>query len=301
MDLLQLRYFQAVARRQHITAAAADLRVAQPSLSRSVARLEAELGVPLFERTGRRIRINRFGEVLLAHVDRALTELDDARTELADAAGEEKGSVAVAAETLRALTDLVARFNAATPAVNLRLYQSTAAAMTAQLHTGEIDLALASQRLGGEDLGSAELFSEEVLLAVPPHHPLTQRRDRRPVPVVQVAEEPFVVTRPGQWQRTLVDQLLAEVGKTPVIACEGDEPAAVRGLIAAGVGVGLLPDVSRRTTTSPSVVWLHLDTAAARRTLRLYWRRDRYLTGAARRFRDFTIHTLSQTREAHQE
>ena len=66
MDLLELRYFQAVARHQHVSRAAAELRVAQPALSRAIARLEAELGVPLFDRRGRRVRLNRFGAMFLA-------------------------------------------------------------------------------------------------------------------------------------------------------------------------------------------------------------------------------------------
>lgn len=298
MDLLQLRYFQAVARREHITRAAAELHVAQPSLSRSVARLEAELGVPLFERNGRRIALNRFGAMLLAHVERALRELDDARAELADATGQERGSVAVAAETLRALTDLVARFRATAPEVSLRLYQSSAQAMATQLRAGEIDLALASQPIAGADLDAAELFSEEVLLAVAPGHRLARRRK---VTVAELAGEAFVVTRAGQWQRALLERLFSEAGHSPVIACEGDEAAAVRGLVSAGVGIGLLPTVSRQTTDSPTVVWLHLDSNAARRTLRLYWRRDSYLTGAARRFRDFAIETLPPNPGVHQD
>jgi DNA-binding transcriptional LysR family regulator len=299
MDLLQLRYFQAVARRQHLTRAAADLLVAQPSLSRTIARLEADLGVPLFERTGRRVHLNRFGDLFLAHVDRVLRELEDARIELADAAGEQRGSVALAAETLRPVTDLVARFRAQAPQVTLRLYQATAAAMVTQLRDGEIDLALASQPLAGSNLEFGELFSEEVLLAVPLSHPLAGRR--RKVPIAELVDEPFATTRPGQWQRALLDQLFAPTGRTPIIACEGDEPPTIRALIAAGVGVGLLPTVSRITTDHPPVAWLRLDTSTARRTLRLYWRRDAYLSGTARRFRDLTIASFGPHPEAHPE
>jgi DNA-binding transcriptional LysR family regulator len=296
MDLLQLRYFQTVARTQHITRAAGELLVAQPSLSRTIARLEAELGMPLFDRTGRRIRLNGFGEILLARVDRALRELDDARLELADAAGEERGRVSVAAETLRAVTELVARFRSLAPQIELRLYQSPAVTMAAQLRSGEVDLALASQDLPGDDLERIDLFTEEVLLAVPREHPLARRRR---VTVAELVKEPFVVTRAGQWQRGLLDQLFADVGRPPLIACEGDEPAAVRGLIAAGVGIGLLPTISRRTTQTPPVAWLHLDTDIARRTLRVYWQRERYLTAAARRFRNFADAQLRRSRRSH--
>ena len=87
MDLLQLRYFQVVARHQHVSRAATELRVAQPALSRAIARLEAEVGVPLFDRRGRRIRLNRFGAMFLARAGRALGELEQGQHELRDAAG----------------------------------------------------------------------------------------------------------------------------------------------------------------------------------------------------------------------
>src|SRR5215218_6786965 len=176
MDLLQLRYFQAVARREHVSRAAEELRVSQPSLSRSVARLEAELGVPLFDRDGRRVRLNRLGAAFLRRVDRALRELDDARREVADAAGLDDGTVAVAVETLLVLTDVLAAFRAEHPGVRFRLLQSPARTMVRQLGRGEVDLCLASQPLEGPSLRTMAVLTEEVLLAVPREHPLAQRK-----------------------------------------------------------------------------------------------------------------------------
>jgi DNA-binding transcriptional LysR family regulator len=284
VDLLQLRYFQAVARHQHVSRAAAELRVAQPALSRSIARLEAELGVELFDRHGRRVQLNRFGGLFLARVQSALGELDQARQELRDAAGLAQGTVAVAVETLRMVTELAAGFLADHPEVSLRLYQSPAPVMSAQLQAGEVDLCLASQPLAGPRLQSAEILSEEVLLAVPPGHRLA-RRTR--VGVGALAGEPFVTTRPGYWQRALTDRLFAAAGIQPTIVCEGDEPYAVRSLISAGVGVGLIPAVARRAAPHPPVAWLHLDAAGCRRTLSLVWRPDAYRSAAARAFTEF--------------
>lgn len=292
MDLLQLRYFQAVARREHVSRAAEELHIAQPSLSRTVARLEAELGVPLFDRQGRRVRLNRFGIGFLRRVDRALAELDDAQRELADAAGLEHGSVAVAAETLLTLTDLLSSFIAEHPGVSFRLYQSTPPTMIRQLHTGEVDLCLASQPLHDTSLCAIELVREEVLLAVPPTHPLAKRKR---TDLAALADEPFITTRPGHWLRTLADQLFANAGLQPTIACEGDEPAAIRPLINAGLGVGLLPIKSREATANPVVAWLHLNTLHAHRTLRLIWRQDSYLSAAAQHFRDLAAARLGQS------
>ncbi len=133
--------------------------------------------------------------------------------------------------------------------------------------------------------GSAELLSEEVLLGVPPGHRLALC-DR--VAVAELAGEPFVTTRTGYWQRALADELFRRCGISPAIACEGDEPYAIRGLISAGVGIGLLPSLAR-STPDPPVGWVHLDAPGCQRTLRIAWREDAYLPAAARSFRDFAI------------
>lgn len=289
MELLQLRYFQAVARSEHISHAAAQLHVAQPSLSRTIARLEGELGVPLFDRRGRRIRLNRFGAALLRRVDRALAELDHARAELADAAGLEHGSVAVAAETLLTLTEVLSAFLAEHPGVNFRLHQSSPKAMLRQLRTSEVDLCLSSQPLDDPAISITELRREEVLLATPAGHPLAARRR---VDVAALREHPFITTRPGHWLRELAERILADADPRPPIACETDEPAAIRPLIAAGLGIGLLPSQSRQATPQPPVAWLHLNTPHASRMLRLAWCKDAYLSDAARSFRELAVRQL---------
>lgn len=286
MDLLQLRYFQAVARHQNVSRAAAELHVAQPSLSRTLARLEADLGVPLFDRHGRRLALNRFGAAFLARVNTVLDELGQGRRELDDLAGLEHGSVAVAAETLLLLTGMLAGFLTEHPGISFQLSQAPGPAMPGLLQAGQADFCLASQALDGDFLETAELASEEVLVAVPSAHRLAGRRR---VGLGALAGEPFITTRPGYWQRALIDQLFAQAGLRPVIGCESDEPAAIRPLVAAGLGVGLLPAVSRRVSPRSSVAWLHLDAPGCRRSLRLVWRRDAYLPAPARAFRDAAV------------
>lgn len=283
MDLLSLRYFQAVARHQHISRAAEELRVAQPSVSRTVIRLESELGVPLFDRQGRRIRLNEHGAAFLRRVERALAELDDARREMADAVGDGPGRVAVAAETLLQLAGVLAAFRAHRPGARVRLFQAPVDAMRRHLRSAEVDFALASQPLAGPELRSVELAREEVLLAVPPAHPLAARER---VTVAELAGEEFVSTRPGHWQRALLERLFAREGLTPRVVCEGDEAAATPELIGAGQGIGLMPAVARRALGDGGpVAWLRVDAADCQRTLTLVWRRDAYLSPAARDFR----------------
>lgn len=294
MELLALRYFQTVARLEHVGRAADQLRVAQPSLSRTLARLENELGMPLFDRHGRRIRLNRFGAAFLRRVDRILAELDDARQELADATGLERGTVAVAAETLLPLTDLLPSFVADHPLVDVRLFQSSAAEMSQQLRTGDIDLCIASQPLSGKEIRSQVLLSEPVLLCVPAGHRLAERRH---VSIADLAGEPFITTSRGYWQRALAERLFAQAGLDLRVVCEGDEPSVLFDLIGAGLGIGLVPAVGRRPGTSATVAWLDVDEPDCRRVLSIAWRHDTYLSAAAQRLRDHTIahlHTSSR-------
>lgn len=289
MDLLALRHFRTVARHEHVSRAAAELRVAQPSVSRSVTRLERELGVPLFDREGRSVRLNRFGAMFLRRVERALDELDGARRELADAAGLAHGAVTVAAETMLTLTGVLARFRDEHPGVDVRLAQAPAPAMAALLRTGAVDLCVASQALVDPAFVSDELGTEEVLLAVPPGHPLAAREA---VAVAELAGIPFVTTWPGHWQRELTDRLFARAGIVPEIVCESDEPSATQVLIGAGVGVGLVPSMSRRTVPDAPVVWLRVTDPGCTRTLRFVRRRDAYRSLAARRFQELAAAVL---------
>lgn len=283
MDLLQLRYFQAVARHEHISRAAEELRVAQPSVSRTIARLEKELGVALFDRVGRQVRLNGFGAAFRRRVDRALTELDCARRELADAAGLENGRVTVAAETLLTIAGLLARYRVEHPGVDVRLFQSDAATMVRQLADHEVDLCFASQLLAGSNLTAVELWREDVLLAVPLSHPLAARER---VTIDELADEPFVTCRTGYWPRGLLDRLFAATGLRPLIACESDEPGATGDLIGAGLGIGLVPAGSRRAAPRTPVSWLRVDDPGCERVLSLVWRTDTYLSAAAQRLRD---------------
>ncbi|MFE3193401.1 LysR family transcriptional regulator [Nocardia sp. NPDC059240] len=292
MDLLQLRYFRMVARTENITRVAEELRVAQPSLSRTITRLESELGVPLFDRHGRRLRLNAFGAAFLARVDRALDELDGARRELDDLAGLERGALAIGAENLKVVHHVLADFLQAHPEVHVRLFSGTAAQISARLAAGEIDLGVVSLPLDAPGLAGLELLDEEVLLAVSPSHRLAGRER---VAVAELAAEPFITTSPDYWSRTVLDRVFTRAGLRPNIVCEGDEPSAVRSLIATGFGIGLLPAMARYYA-GPPVAWLHLDDVYCRRTLQLVWRTDAYLSLAARRFRELAAESFTPER-----
>ena len=286
MELLQLHYFRTVARLEHVTRAAEELRVAQPALSKTIARLETELGVPLFDRRGRRVALNTCGRAFLRHVDHVFMALEDGRQELADLASLARGTVTIAATTLHLLADLLSAFRDHYPEVNFRLSQASTAEMQAWLVSGEIDLCLASAPIAGLALRSVALFTEDILLAVPPRHRLAGRGC---IPLGEVAAEPFISAKRGYWSRDLTDEACRQAGFIPHIICEGDEPGALRRLVATGLGVAFLPTSAQRAGAGPEVAWLHLTEPVCQRTVSLVWREGRYLSAAVRRFRQFTV------------
>src|SRR5262249_40871751 len=163
MDLLQLRYFQTVARYEHMTQAARELMIAQPSLSQTIARLEEELGVPLFDRQGRHIRLNQFGRTFLQRVERIFTELEDGRRELADLAGLEQGRVALSIFSTPLLADLLSAFRVEYPRVSFRLslqHTSSAREIQQQLEWGEADLCITMAPIEHPDITWLPLFTE---------------------------------------------------------------------------------------------------------------------------------------------
>ena len=284
MDLLQLHYFRTVARLDHVTRAAEELRVAQPALSKTIARLEAELGVSLFDRRGRRVVLNACGRAFLRHVERAFIEIEEGRQELADLEGRAHGTVIIAATTLRLLPDLLGAFRNRHPGVTFRLFQASTAEMQERLVDGEVDLCLASAPIAGPAICSVALFTEEILLAVPPQHRLAGRGRIR---LGEVAAEPFISAKPGYWSRDLTDDACRQAGFIPDTICEGDEPGAIRSLVAAGLGVAFLPMSARQAGAGPEVAWLHITEPACQRTVSLVWRENRYLSAAVRQFRQF--------------
>ncbi|WP_433702049.1 LysR family transcriptional regulator [Nocardiopsis sp. CA-288880] len=229
----------AVAATEHVTLAAETLGVPQPTLSRALARAQEELGIALVERTGRGVRLTRAGRILLPHVERAL---DDLRRGMAELTGAEEGRVALTfLPTLgvEVVPVLLRGFRAEHPGVRFSLTQEPWAESLSRVSSGGADLALTSPLPSGRGLASAVLHTQSLRLVVPEGHALA--RSPRGVAAVAAAEEEFVLLKPGRGVRHLTDRLLDRAGFTPRVAFEADDISTARGLVAAGLGVSVLP------------------------------------------------------------
>ncbi|MFI6316790.1 LysR family transcriptional regulator [Nonomuraea sp. NPDC050556] len=281
MELNALRQFLVVARLEHLSGAAEELRVAQPSLSRTIARLESELGTPLFDRSGR-LRLNDAGKLFRDHVERGLGELDAGRRAVAEAVSDGVGTVRLASETFLTLTGTLAAFKEAHPAIEVELRWASADDMGRLLRAQDVDLCVASQPIHAEGLESVQLLDEAVGVATPLGHPLAGRTS---LSIEELAGQPFVSARKGHWQRRLLDRLFAARDLTPKIVCEVDEPSAIAALISAGLGIGLVPAFAMGGATRVPAAWIPVDSSDCRRAVTLYWGAGSHLSAAARLMR----------------
>jgi DNA-binding transcriptional LysR family regulator len=284
-----LRQFVTVAREEHMTRAAELLGVPQPTLSRSIARLEAELGMPLFTRPGRSVRLTRHGRYLLDSAERALALLSASLEHMTGEADPLRGRVALGfLHTLggEIVPQLLKGFRASYPAVRFALVQDGGDALLARLRDGEIDLCLTAPLPDVPDVLARGLTEQRIDLFVPVGHRLAASRDG--LPLTAAAAEDFIVMEHGYGLRAITDAMCREAGFEPSIAFEGEEADTARGLVGAGLGVSLLP-ATASSLADPSVVPVRITAPKAARTIGIAWPADRPLTAPAATFRDFAL------------
>ncbi|MFD7902900.1 LysR family transcriptional regulator [Kitasatospora sp. NPDC059747] len=282
----RLAQFAAVARLEHVTQAAAALGMPQPTLSRSVARLEEELGVELLARQGRTVRLTRAGRLLLASVERALAEVERGAEAARAEADPSVGRVAFGfLHTMGtdAVPALLRDFRVAHPQVRFQLVQDYVGAMLERLLDGELDLCLVAPLPDDPAFAARPLDEQRLHLVVQADHRLAGRRRIR---LAEVAEETFVGLEEGYGLRAITDGFCAEAGFVPRLAFEGEEAETLRGLVAAGLGVALLPPA---LVPRPGVVELEVTAPRTRRAIGLAWAAGRPLTPPVRAFRDFVL------------
>ena len=242
MDERRLRYFLAVVEEGGVTRAAARLRIAQPSLSQALRGLETELGVELFHRIGRGVRLSSAGKELVGPARQVLRSMDEARNAIAGVVELRTGALEIAALPTLAVDPmamLIGHFHQLHPGVQVRVLEPDSAdGVSALVHDGACELGAAHLPLASDRLIAHELGEQELLVVLPPHKAIDSER---PLRARDIARTPLVVSPPGTSTRILLEQALAAVGVTPQIAVETAAREAVVPLVLAGVGAALLP------------------------------------------------------------
>lgn len=291
MTTEQLEAFLAVAERRTFTRAARQLGVSQPTLSRQLQALEAELEVALFVRTPRGAVLTDGGERFLQRARAALDALRQGESELNELSQTPRGPVSIAAlPTVGAysLPALVEAFLRENPAVQLRLGEGLSDELEERVAQGELDFAVTTLPLQRVELVAQKLWSEPFLLAVPRGHRLSGAR--RPVAMSVVAAEPLVIVSGSSANAALWAACEAR-GQKPRIGIEVDHPQSQRRMVERGVGVALMPAIMARDHAGGRFDVVEVQ-AAPRRTVALVHRGERSLTYGARALKRFMIDRL---------
>jgi DNA-binding transcriptional LysR family regulator len=276
MEVRQLRYFVTVARTRHFGRAAEQLHIAQSPLSQAIRQLESHLGTPLFERTTRRVDLTAAGEALLPEAVRILESVGAAREQVSRVAAGDLGRLRIGATALvtyRHVPELVRRLGAELPNLTLRFRsEMLTPALEAALVDHRIDLAVLRPPVGDESLATRLLARERLVLVVPSGWG-GGSADGAVAPA-DLSDEDFVVySAPGSVVGAAADRACRGAGFVPRRTHEADQTSIVLALVAAGLGVALLP-ASVLAVTVDGVRYRELTGCDVTVDVALAWRRD---------------------------
>lgn len=288
MNLDYLRYFVKLAEVRHYTKAAEQLCITQPSLSHAIRLLEAELGVPLFEKSGRNTALTRFGEEFLDCSRRTLATLDQGVTSLRRSA---QGEGLIRLGFLRVLGTeyiprLAAQFLKASPGKHLCFEfhtDRTQALLEGLLHQ-TYDLVFCSRPAPELHLTAVPVTQQDLVLIVPKGHPLSARHS---VDLAETLPYPQICFSSDSGLRDVVDGLFAAIGSTPRIAYETEEDQVIAGLVAQGFGIAVVPYMDLLLKLELSI--LQISAPPYKREFFMVHNSALFLPPAARDFRAFVL------------
>lgn len=290
MELRQLHYFVMVARKQHMTHAAEELHVAQSAISRQMHQLEDELGITLFVQKGRNLQLTPVGKLFLTKIETILSDLERAVNEAHEFLDPNMGEIRIGfphSLGINLLPTVVAEFRGNHPKVKFKLRQGTYNSLIRDVVNGEIDLSFISPFPETHTQVTGDLLLTEELYAIlPPKHPLAG------VPMInldQLKDEPFVMFSEEYSLRAIVLDACKKAGFVPAFGFEGDETDTIRGLVAAGLGVSLLPEMAITLGGLLQPAKVRLQEPKVTRTIGLIRRKGEKLSPIAEVFQDFLL------------
>ena len=248
LDVKRMRVLREVIARGSFSAAADSLHLSQSAVSQQVAVLEKEVGMQLLERTSEGPKLTSAGETLMGHADAVICRLEEAERDLTEIAGLESGRVRVISfpsASATVLTRAIGLFRPRFPAIDLELGEGEPEESIPLLRAGEFDIALGfdfSQHPHdvGRDLERELLLEEKVWVALPPGHPLAASDA---VKLSDLADEDWLCGRSGSCREHVI-RLCQEAGFEPSVSFDSDDYQVLKGLVSAGLGVTLLPELA---------------------------------------------------------
>ena len=245
VELRQIRYFIEVAEREHVTEAAHALHVAQSAVSRQIVNLEAELNVSLFIREGRNVKLTPIGALFLEQMQQAMKFIDNATLGVQEFLDPEKGTIRIGFPSSLAAYTLpmaISAFRERYPDVKFQLNQGSYLYLIEGVIKGDFNMALLGPMPKREKkIRGKTLFTESIVALLPSNHPLANQRTLN---LRELQEESFVLFPNGFVLRDIIVNACKQIGFQPKVAFDGEDMEAIKGLVSAGLGVTLIPEIT---------------------------------------------------------
>lgn len=306
MELTQIRYFVEVAKREHVSQAADALNVAQSAVSRQISNLEEELGVALFMREGRNVRLTPIGKIFLEHMEIVLKEIDTAKLRIQELMNPETGTIRLGFPSSMAsymLPTILSSFRKTYPRARFELRQGLIKDLIEAVRDQSLDMAFVTPvPVNKKGLISVHLFDEAMSALIPEGHPLLAETAHAPgesfeLPLAQLKDEPLILFRPGMLLRELVDDAFRQITAVPRVAFEGEELETIKGLVAAGLGIAILPDISLIENIPRGARKISLIDPVMRRSVGILYTSERPLTPPENAFLTFVREFFDRFRQ----
>lgn len=274
MDLGQLRYFSKIVEHRSFTRAAQDCSVSQPALSQQIAKLEKELGQPLFERQGRSIRLTPAGQLLQSHAVKILQLVDDAKRQITDDG--ETGQICISAIPTVApylIPRLLQSVNGLFPKASFVINEDTTEELVKRCSSGDIDVGFVALPVTAKYLTIEPLFEEELLLAMPVNHPLAQKPS---ITSADLATEKLILLNDSHCLVEAIESFCNSKNFRPISVSRIEQLATIQQLVGLGHGISLIPKIATAEDLDGKIVYRSLGTDGPARRISICWNPYRY-------------------------
>lgn len=239
MEITQLHYFKTAARFESFTKAAEELHITQSALSRSIAQLESDIGIQLFERKrGGHITLNKDGLFFLHHVTEILNTLENTVSAVKEMSGLEQGIIDIAVTEAVFVKNVILDFMKDYPDIRLTCRLQSSEQIRQSLDDGSLNFAICDERIYGEGLEWQHLFTDHLTVMLPEDHPLRERSSLR---LEELKEEHFIISNIGYDMESKIVQLCKRAGFSPYIVYEGTGEDLCGQLVSQGTGIMITP------------------------------------------------------------
>ena len=291
MELRQLEYFQMASRLRNITRAAERLRVSQPNITVAIKKLEAELGIQLFDRSQKQLSLTPEGAVFLNRVELALRNIQDAVLEVNDYKQLQKGTIKIGVPPMMGaylFPRICSSFQRRYSHLDIFMHEEASMSIREQLERDELDFGIIISSGASHHLQLLPMSKNQILCCVPEDSPLASKKS---LSLQDVTDSKIVMLKEGSFLRQTILGKMKDANITPNIVLESNQIVTLKGLVASGVGITFLLDMVAGNEPGmkaiPLAEPLFVDVGLA-------WKKDRYISKAAQSFIDFCKDLLKQ-------